>query len=105
MEILNSLHGEGVGILGQFDYSPAPWNSSLAIRTGGRNERDSSESNMLEFESITIQSCFNFQAILNRFFKMPEKGEIEGMAGECKQLEYQGELHHFSVQTGACRCP
>lgn len=27
------------------------------------------------------------------------------MRGECKQLEYQGELQYFSGQTEAYRCP
>lgn len=57
--------GEAGRILGSFDYKPNPQNPSLAIRAGGSNKGDSSESDLAEFESITRQSCFNFQAILN----------------------------------------
>lgn len=94
MEILNSPAWGGVRILGSFDYSPNPWNPSLAIKTGSRNERDSSESDLPEFESITMQSRFNFQAILILSLKCLWEGR-NGMGRECKHLEYQGELHHF----------
>ena len=51
------------GILGSFDYKPNPQNPSSAIRAGGSNRGDSSESDLAESESITRQSRFNFQAI------------------------------------------
>lgn len=100
MEILNSLAwGEVRIILGSFDYSPNPWNPSLAIKIGSRNERDSSESDLPEFESIAMQSCFNFQAILILSLKCLQEGR-NGMGRECKHREYQGELQHFFCAKG-----
>lgn len=57
--------GKQEGFLGHLITSQILKNPSFAIRAGGSNKGDSSESDLAEFESITRQSCFNFQAILN----------------------------------------
>lgn len=89
MEVLNSPTQGGDWGSGVIWLHPTPWNPSFAVRIGSRNERDGSESDLPTLESIAMQSCFNLQAILNIFFKVPSwSGGWRGWEGMPKWTSF-----------------